>query len=92
MATEDFLHQPYRAELNPVLFPCVRAGMEKGAYGSALSGSGPTVIALAPPDHVMRVAGAMADAATDAGFSCETYVVRVADQGPITVDVADQKP
>ena len=40
----------------------------------------------------MRVAGAMADAATESGFSCETYVVKVADQGPITVDVADQKP
>lgn len=92
LATEDLLHQPYRAELNPALFPCVRAAMEKGAYGSALSGSGPTVIALAPPDHVMRIAGAMADAATDAGFSCETYVVKVADQGPITVDVADQNP
>tara|TARA_B100000029_G_scaffold438065_1_gene453650 strand:+ start:1346 stop:2263 length:918 start_codon:yes stop_codon:yes gene_type:complete len=92
LATEDFLHQPYRAELNPVLFPCIRAAMDKGAYGSALSGSGPTVIALAPPDHVMRVAGAMADAATESGFSCETYVVKVADQGPITVDVADQKP
>lgn len=86
VATQDLLHQPYRAELNPVLLPCVQAAMDKGAYGSALSGSGPTVIAFAPQDHIMRVAGAMADASVDAGFGCETYVVEVAAQGPIASD------
>ena len=55
-----------------------------GHIGEGLAG--PTIIAFAPQDHIMRVAGAMAGASVDAGFGCETYVVEVAAQGPIAVD------
>lgn len=81
LATQDFLHQPYRAELNPALEPGVQAALCAGAYGAALSGSGPTLIAFAPKDRTMRVAGAMADAAIDASSGCETYVASAAETG-----------
>ncbi len=81
VATQDFLHQPYRAELNPALEPGVQAALRAGAYGAALSGSGPTLIAFAPKDRTMRVAGAMADAAIDASSGCETYVASAAETG-----------
>ncbi len=85
-ATEDFLHQPYRAELNPALGPSVAAALAAGAYGAALSGSGPTIIAFAPPDRRMGVAGAMADVALEAGYGCETYVVNAARDGAAALD------
>lgn len=81
VATQDFLHQPYRAELNPALEPGVQAALKAGAYGAALSGSGPTLIAFAPKDCTMRVAGAMADVAIEASSGCETYVASAAQSG-----------
>lgn len=86
VATQDFLHQPYRAELNPALEPGVRAALDAGAYGAALSGSGPTLIAFAPKDRTMRVAGAMADVAIEASSGCETYVANAAETGAAAVE------
>lgn len=77
----DRLHQPYRATLNPALEPCMAAAREAGAYGTALSGSGPTVIAFGPRDRNLSVASSMADACLDSGHSCETYVVSAAVEG-----------
>ena len=88
VATQDFLHQPYRAELNPALVPGVRAALDAGAYGAALSGSGPTLIALAPKDHTMRVAGAMADVAIESSSGCETYVANAAETGASAIERA----
>ena len=86
VATQDFLHPPDRAELNPALEPGVRAALDAGAYGAALSGSGPTLIAFAPKDRTMRVAGAMADVAIDASSGCETYVANAAETGAVVID------
>ena len=86
VATQDFLHQPYRAELNPALEPGIRAALDAGAYGASLSGSGPTLIAFAPKDRTMRVAGAMADVAIDASSGCETYVANAAETGAAVVE------
>ncbi len=47
-AMEDRLHQPYRAHLIPGLEAVIAAARKHGAYGASLSGSGPTVLALAP--------------------------------------------
>ena len=88
VATEDFLHQPYRETLNPVLRPSVIAARSQGAYGSALSGSGPAIISFTPPNRTMRVAGAMVDVAADANIRCETYVVATSDEGAIVLDSA----
>ena len=46
-AMSDRLHQPYRARLIPGLEDVFKAGLEAGALGVVISGSGPTTIAFA---------------------------------------------
>jgi homoserine kinase len=43
---EDRLHEPYRARLVPGLEEVRQAALEAGALGAALSGAGPSVLAL----------------------------------------------
>jgi len=45
-AMMDRVHQPYRAPLIPGMSELLEAATEHGAYGAALSGAGPTLIAL----------------------------------------------
>ncbi|MBM4420657.1 MAG: homoserine kinase, partial [Chloroflexi bacterium] len=45
-AMQDRLHEPARLRLVPVLTEMVRAARAAGAFGAALSGAGPTVLAL----------------------------------------------
>ncbi|MDO7906871.1 homoserine kinase [Paenibacillus sp. JX-17] len=46
-AMKDRLHQPYRASLVPGMAEILEHAPEHGALGAALSGAGPTVLALA---------------------------------------------
>lgn len=46
-ATEDRLHEPYRAAVFPAFPGLVRAARDAGALGACLSGAGSSVIALA---------------------------------------------
>jgi homoserine kinase len=45
-ATQDSLHQPYRASLVPGLRDVIAAALKTGAYGACLSGAGPSVLAV----------------------------------------------
>lgn len=45
-AMQDVLHQPYRASLVPGLTTVLEEACTQGALGAALSGAGPTVLAL----------------------------------------------
>ena len=55
----DALHQPYRAHLVPGLFEIIEAGVNAGALGGFLSGSGSTICCLALEDQAQAVAAAM---------------------------------
>jgi homoserine kinase len=46
-AMQDRLHQPYRAHLIPNFYEIIEAALAAGALGAALSGAGPTMMALA---------------------------------------------
>jgi homoserine kinase len=48
-ATQDRLHQPYRAHLIQGLEEMFQAARLAGAYGAFLGGAGPSVVALGPP-------------------------------------------
>lgn len=48
-AGEDRLHQPYRQPLIPGMPDIIDAALAAGAHFAALSGSGPTILALAAP-------------------------------------------
>ncbi len=56
-AMEDVLHQPARAALIPGLAKVIAEARKAGAWGSALSGAGSSVIALCKPGVVSKRVG-----------------------------------
>lgn len=48
IATQDRIHQNQRASLIPGMPEALKLAIEAGAYGAALSGSGPTLLAFCP--------------------------------------------
>ena len=66
-ATQDRLHQPYREQLVPGLTEVFAAARRAGAYGVALSGSGPAVLAFG---EAAGIGPAMARAFEVAGTTC----------------------
>lgn len=63
IAMNDRLHQSARASLVPGLEAILEAARSAGAFGAALSGAGPAVLAFAPARLAARVVGAMEEAA-----------------------------
>lgn len=73
----DSFNEKYRSPLIKG-YEDVRAGaLGQGAYGVAISGSGPTMIALCPVEHSNQVEKAMAEQFDRHGISCESFVTRV---------------
>jgi homoserine kinase len=58
-ATDDLLHQPDRVGGVAGAAAALRAGVDQGAWCGWLSGSGPTVAFLCPPEHADRVVAAL---------------------------------
>lgn len=52
---EDLFHEPYRAKLIPFYEEIRKASKECGAYGTVISGAGPTMIAFASIDNQRNV-------------------------------------
>jgi homoserine kinase len=73
-AMEDVLHVPFRTQLVAGFEAVTAAARAAGAYGATLSGSGSTVVALAPAERAAVVADAMRDAWSDAGVTAATFV------------------
>lgn len=85
VATQDRLHQPYRAALVPGLRSVFQAALDAGARGVALSGSGPSVIAFVEGD-AEPVMLAMERAFQWAGSDSRSLVVDLAREGVIVLD------
>jgi homoserine kinase len=81
LAMEDRLHQPARLRLVPALDDIVGAARAAGAFGAALSGAGPSVIAVAPARLAPRVIAAMEEAAAAAGAGGRARLLRVRAAG-----------
>ncbi|MEB3198304.1 MAG: homoserine kinase [Candidatus Sericytochromatia bacterium] len=60
-ALKDQLHQPYRLPLIPGGTEVLEAAREAGAWGAVISGAGPTLLAVCPPDRAATIAAAMRD-------------------------------
>lgn len=75
---EDWLHQPFRKKLAPFLHRVIRAAEAAGALGAFLSGSGPTICAVALVRQ-KKIASAMLGAARLA--DAQTIVTRADNQG-----------
>jgi len=86
---DDRLHQPYRARLFPHLTPLTDAAIETGAVGACLSGAGPSILALADPSIVARVASALESAAVRVGVHGEAVILAPSSVGAHVVDPSD---
>ena len=80
LATQDVLHQPYRAPLFPPMTGIFDAAMDAGARGVFLSGSGSTILALAE-SRLDTIAEAMLLEATRHGVSASTRITRPSAAG-----------
>ncbi|MDE3111831.1 MAG: homoserine kinase [Chloroflexota bacterium] len=81
LAMADRLHEPARAKLVPGLDDVIAGARSAGAFGAALSGAGPAVLAFAPTRLAPRVVAAMEEAAAAAGSSGRARVLRVRAAG-----------
>jgi homoserine kinase len=80
VATQDRLHQPYRAKLVPGMYALFDAARNAGAYGVALSGAGPSIIAFTK-ENANKVARAMQRTAQRIGIEGTTRSVAPSAQG-----------
>lgn len=79
-ATQDRLHQPYREGLIPGLAHVFGAAREAGAWGVALSGSGPSVLAFG---DAPSIGPAMAQAFQATGITCRVLPVEIDTEGTV---------
>ncbi len=84
-ATQDRLHQPYRERLVPGLRAVFAAARKAGAYGVALSGSGPAVLAFGDAPGIGE---AMAAAFRAAGAGCRFINVEIDADGTVVEEGA----
>ena len=86
-ATDDRLHEPYRAAVYPELPLLIAAARRAGALGACMSGAGSSVIAFADSEMLAaRLAVALEAAAEDVELPGRSLVVRPRARGAFVVD------
>lgn len=86
-AVDDRIAEPARAGLLPGFLEAKAAALEAGALGSSISGSGPTVFALARGrESAERIGRAMGEAYRSRGQSSDVLVGRVDQAGARVVE------
>lgn len=78
---DDRLHQPYRRGLVPGMEDVFAAARGAGAYGAALCGSGPSVLAVSPSAKADAVGRRMVEAFGAAGHPATSLRVNVDERG-----------
>lgn len=73
----DQLHQPYRQQLIPGYSEVETAALCAGAYGVAISGAGPTLLAITSMGQAATVAQEMQTAWQKAGVTAQAKVLHV---------------
>jgi homoserine kinase len=77
----DRIAEPRRIPLYPGYEPARAAARGAGALGVAVSGAGPTLLALAPLGGEDAIAAAIVAAYAGAGFHASVHVAAVDDRG-----------
>lgn len=77
----DPLAEPHRAALVPGFRAVQAAAKEAGALGCSLSGSGPSVFAVAEDAHAPAVRAAMTAAFAEAGLGAEAWICTLDRRG-----------
>ncbi len=89
-AMADRLHQPFREQLVPGLRDVIAAALDAGALGVALSGSGPSVIALSDrSDKVGVIAGQMRQAFRKHHLEVKIFTLAPDKHGASLIDHQD---
>ena len=84
---EDKIVEPARAVLIPGFYRVKQAAYDSGALGCSISGSGPSVFALAGPDaDTKSLATAMVKAFGDIGIPANPYISPIRTEGPVILD------
>jgi homoserine kinase len=73
-ALDDVLHVPHRRALVRGYDAVVRAAIHAGAFGATLSGSGSSIVAIAPAVHAAAVADALVDAWRAVGVHADSLL------------------
>ncbi|HYK98756.1 MAG TPA: homoserine kinase [Candidatus Acidoferrales bacterium] len=81
VAMADRLHQEARTTVVPALAEIIAAARDAGAFGAALSGAGPSVLAIAPVRLAPRVVAAMEETAVAHGVGGRGRMLRVRAAG-----------
>jgi len=78
MGMDDLIAEPYRASLIPGFFDVKKRALEAGALGVAISGSGPSVLALVDSSKNVenKVAEAMKEGFEVNGIHCEVVITK----------------
>jgi homoserine kinase len=74
-AMRDYLHEPYRMKLIPGMDKAVQLARHAGALGVALSGAGPSILALCDT-QIDSVAESLQAGLQEAGTDCKIYVLQ----------------
>ncbi|HEX6085426.1 MAG TPA: homoserine kinase [Thermoanaerobaculia bacterium] len=78
-ALDDRYAEPRRAPLIPRFYDVQRAALEAGAFGCSISGSGPTLFAIAPDEQTARECAAAMERAF--GEIAGAHVGKIATEG-----------
>jgi homoserine kinase len=89
---EDRIATPYRTPLVPGFEEARAAGRAAGAWGVALSGSGPATFALTPPERAHRVAVALLEGFKRAGVLAEAFVTGIGSGAELSDPPAPRGP
>lgn len=74
-AMEDQMHQPYRKKLIKGFDKIIAAAYQNSAYGAALSGAGPTIIAVSE-DNAEKIAESMKSVFSSNSIKAETFIIK----------------
>lgn len=85
-ATEDRVHQNCRSVLIPGMNQALVAALDSGAYGVALSGSGPTLLAMCPEQTARTCTQTMQEALRGEQVESVAMVVEVDGMGAQMVE------
>jgi homoserine kinase len=80
-ALSDRLHEPHRAKLIPGFYAVKKAALRAGAYGAALSGAGPSILAFSARAKAGKVGQAMVMAFRKAGVKSRAMILDIDKKG-----------
>lgn len=83
IATQDRIHQNQRASLIPGMPEALKASLDAGAYGAALSGSGPTLLAFCPEGSEQKVADSMKEALANKSLPSSSLALDIDSEGAV---------